>query len=121
MQCGATPFSGINSVTAADVMSIFGAGANGNSATYTPSFTNTFINGATETAVPAFDPSNVHAASGQPTLALNRGGQPQFFDAVTFAGAVRNAADTWYTQWTCNSTALNLGTNTGLCTSLPTF
>lgn len=121
MQCGATPFSGINSVTAADVMGIFGPGSNNNSATYTPSFTNTFINGATETAVPAFDPSNVHAASGQPTLALNRGGQPQFFDAVTFAGAVRNATDTWYTQWTCNSAALNLGTNTGMCTSLPTF
>lgn len=121
MQCGATPFTGINGVTNADVQAIFGPGANNNSATYTPSFTNTFINGATETAVAAFNPSNVHAASGIPTLTGGRGGQPQFFDAVTYAGAVRDAADTWYTQWTCNSTALNLGSNTGMCTSLPTF
>ena len=122
MQCGATPFTGINTVTNADVMGIFGPGANNNSATYTPSFTSTFINGPTETAVAAFDPSNVHAASGIPTATGGRGGQPQFFDAVTFAGAVRNATDTWYTQWTCNSATLNLGTgNTGLCTSLPTF
>ena len=122
MQCGATPFLGANGVANADVQMIFGPGTFGNSATYTPSFTNTFVNGPTEAAVAGFDPSNVHAASGLPTTTQNRGGQPQFFDAVNYAGAVRNAADTWYTQWTCNSTTLNLGTgNTGLCTSLPTF
>ncbi len=122
MQCGATPFTGINTVTNADVMAIFGPGTNNNSATYTPSFTNTFVNGPTEAAIPAFNPANLHAASGIPSATGGLGGQTAFFDAVTYAGAVRDAADTWYTQWTCNSATLNLGTgNTGLCTTIPTF
>jgi hypothetical protein len=44
-----------------------------------------FINGANETAV---TPADAPAAYG-------------FFQAVTYIGAVRNAADTWYQGWTC--------------------
>ncbi len=111
MQCGATPFLGVNGPTNADVAAIFGAGANNNSATFTPSFTSTFINGPAETAVPAFDASPLTASSAN----------GPFFERQTYIGAVRDANDTWYRQWTCNSTTLDLGTgNTGLCTSLPT-
>jgi hypothetical protein len=33
---------------------------------------------------------------------------------------VRNATDTWYAGWTCNSGAANFGSASGDCTSLPT-
>ncbi len=105
-QCSATPFVGSNGVTAAEVSAIFGAGANNNSATLTPSLTSTFINGATEAAIAAFNASTVNS----------------FFDATTYIGAVRDAADTWYQGWTCNSGTVSFGTgNTGLCSSIPTI
>ncbi len=79
------------------------------------------MNGANETAVAAFNASALHAASGIPSGTGGLGGQPAFFDATTYIGAVRDANDTWYTQWTCNSTTANFGTgNSGLCTSIPT-
>lgn len=120
-QCSATPFLGANGVTNDQVATIFGAGANNNSVTYTPTLTSTFINGPTETAVTPFPVANLNAASGIPTTTGGLGGQSAFFDAVTYIGAVKDATDTWYRTWTCNSTTLDLGTgNTGLCTSLPT-
>ncbi|HYD45842.1 MAG TPA: hypothetical protein VEA79_11325, partial [Phenylobacterium sp.] len=63
----------------------FNAGAN-NNANYTPTLTNTFINGANETA--ATPVANLAAISA-------------FFTQVPYVGAVRNAADTWYAGWTC--------------------
>jgi hypothetical protein len=48
-----------------------------------------FINGANETAVTAIDPKPIYS----------------FFDSVTYIGAVRNSADTWWQGWTCGLTA----------------
>ena len=48
-------YIGSNGVTAAQVAAIFGTGTNNNSDAYVPTLTSLFINGATETAVPAFD------------------------------------------------------------------
>ena len=48
-----------------------------------------FINGANETARPV-----VNAATVYP-----------FFTTTTYIGAVQNAADTWYTGWTCGLAA----------------
>jgi hypothetical protein len=105
-QCSATPFVGTNGVTAAQTQAIFGAGANNNSVTLTPSLTGTFINGATEVAIAAFNAST----------------QDSFFDVTTYIGAVRDAADTWYQGWTCNSGTVSFGTgNSGLCSSIPTI
>ena len=110
-QCAAQKYIGANGVTDAQVAAIFGAGMNNNSDTYTPTLTGMFINGATESAVPAFDASTLNAAMGGPA----------FFDKTTYIGAVRDAMDNWYKGWTCNSSTLDLGTgNSGLCTSLPT-
>lgn len=121
MQCGATPFLGANGVTNDQVAALFGAGSNNNSATFTPTLTSLFINGANETAVSPFAVANLNAASGIPSSMGGLGGQASFFDAVTYIGAVKDASDTWYRTWTCNSATLDLGTgNTGLCTSLPT-
>ena len=48
-----------------------------------------FINGANETAV----------------VATNGNALYPFFTSVTYIGAVRNAADTWYLGWTCGLAA----------------
>jgi hypothetical protein len=54
-----------------------------------PNQTLTFINGANETAVPVTNAPAVYP----------------FFTATTYIGAVQNAADTWYTGWTCGLTS----------------
>ncbi|MFN4113139.1 MAG: hypothetical protein ACK4GD_04285 [Sphingomonadaceae bacterium] len=100
-----TPFrAGGGGVTLENTQSIFNAGTN-NNANFTSTLTMTFVNGANEAAVPVFNPTALSS----------------FFDAVTYIGAVRDANDRWYEGWTCNSAALNLGTNTGACTSLPVY
>ena len=45
-----------------------------------------------------------------------------FFTVPTYIGAVRDASDTRFQGWTCNSATASLGTSaTGLCTALPTY
>src|SRR5688500_9187661 len=105
MQCSAGgAFVGSGGVTAQQVTDVFNAGSNNNSA-FTASLTGTFINGANETAVVATDPKTVDAA----------------FDTTTYVGAVRDAADTWYAGWTCNSATATFDTNSSACTSVPTL
>ncbi|MBJ7501942.1 MAG: hypothetical protein JHC57_19465, partial [Sphingopyxis sp.] len=103
MQCNATPFRGTSGVTDAQVQAIFEGGTN-NTTTYTPSLTSLFINGATETARPAFDAKTLNA----------------FFDTTAYVGAVRDANDTWYQGWTCNSSTANFGTTSASCSAIPT-
>jgi hypothetical protein len=102
MQCAATQFVGSGGVTAQQVADVFNAGANNNAA-FTASLTGAFINGANETAVTATDPKTLDAA----------------FDTTAYVGAVRNATDTWYAGWTCNSATAIFDTATTACTSLP--
>jgi hypothetical protein len=68
---------------------LFNAGSN-NTADGTSTLTATFINGANESAVPAF--ANLAAVS-------------PFFEQVDYIGAVRDANDTWWQGWTCGLTA----------------
>ena len=105
MQCGSTKYVGSNGVTADQVATLFGSGANNNNDAFTPSFTSLFINGSNESGVTGTDPKSLSS----------------LFDTTTWIGAVRNAADTWYTGWTCNMGYANFGTgNSGSCTRLPT-
>ena len=106
MQCAAQKYIGSNGVTDARVAEIFGTGTNNNSDAYTPSLTSTFVNGPVEAAIIAFDASTLDP----------------FFERTTYVGAVRDATDNWYRNWTCNSTIADFGVgNTGLCTALPTY
>lgn len=94
---------------AAEAEAAFDAGSNNNKA-----FTNTlqmsYINGANETALTDTDPT------GEET-----GGTTGFFVDAGFVGAVQNASDGRFSQFTCNTAVINFGTaNTGACTSLPT-
>jgi hypothetical protein len=104
MQCGPTPFVGSGGVTAQQVADVFNAGSN-NSSTFTASLTGTFINGANETAVTAADPKTYDAA----------------FDTTTYVGAVKDATDTWYAGWTCNSATATFDTTSTACSSLPSL
>jgi hypothetical protein len=104
-QCGTPAFVGLNGVTDAQVTAVFGSGANNNNSAFVPTLASTFVNGASETAVTAFNASTINS----------------FFTATTYVGAVQNAADTWYSGWTCNSGTATLGTTNSLCTSLPTI
>ena len=89
------PFENDANIDAAATGAIFALGANNTSAggsTMTAPVGATisnqnlgFINGANESAVTPTNAPGVYA----------------FFQAVTYIGAVRNAADTWYLGWTC--------------------
>ncbi|MGN6280099.1 MAG: hypothetical protein ACTHM8_15450 [Sphingomonas sp.] len=103
MQCGTPTYVGSNGVTADQVKTVFGAGSNNNSDTFTPSLANMFMNGAKEAAVAPFDAHTLNV----------------FFDTTDHIGAVRDGNDTWYKGWTCDSATADLG-NGNACTSLPT-
>jgi hypothetical protein len=118
MRC-TNPYTNDGNVTTATVGAIFGTGTNNNNDTFTSTLTGTYINGANETAVTAIDPTTFNAdtlaGTGQPNAAA-----PNRFTAVTYIGAVRNAADTWFAGWACNSGYANFGGTSGACTAIPT-
>src|SRR5690606_1967811 len=103
LQSGAAAaFSGSGGITAQQVADAFNAGGTSNAA-FTHTLANGFINGANEAAVTATDPQTIDPA----------------FEATTHIGAVRDATDTWYAGWTCNSGTADFGPDSGACTSLP--
>jgi hypothetical protein len=118
LQCNATKYlgtasTGSSAFTAAQVAAAFGTGTNNNNDAFTTSFSSLFINGVNETAVVATNPATFSAF---PTSVQ------AFFTATNYIGAVKDASDTWYAGWTCNSSTATLGTSvTGPCTSLPTY
>ncbi|TPG18673.1 hypothetical protein EAH87_11370 [Sphingomonas koreensis] len=110
MQCGSTKYvgsegDGQGTVTADQVAAAFGSGSNNNNDAFTPSLSDTIIDGANEMAVKATDPKTYDS----------------FFDSVSYIGAVRDANDTWYKGWTCNSAAIDFGSANGACTTLPVY
>ena len=99
-----TPYrNGGDGVTAANVEAFIDAGSNNNDA-FTNTLSMTFVNGANESGLAAFDPTALSS----------------FFDNVDYIGAVSGASDTWYQGWTCNSAAVSFGTASD-CTSLPVY
>ena len=106
-------FLGSGGVATDAVAALFNAGTN-NNANFTSTLTGTFINGTGEAAVPAFDAATLNNTTEQPASTPNR------FETTAYIGAVRDANDTWYRNWTCNSSFAEFGSSTGSCTSLPT-
>ncbi|MEP2234603.1 MAG: hypothetical protein ABJM58_07315 [Alteripontixanthobacter sp.] len=94
---------GSGGTTAAQVEAQFNAGSN-NNANFTNTLTMTYINGANEAAVVAFDPTALSS----------------FFDSVNFIGAAQSGSDR-FEGWTCDSAAISFGNNTGDCTTIPVF
>jgi hypothetical protein len=104
LQCNAAKYLGTGSLSAAQVATAFGSGANNNNDLFTPTLASLFINGANETGVTAFNATTLSS----------------FFSATTWIGAVRNSSDNWFAGWTCNSATADFGSgNSGACTSLP--
>lgn len=103
MQCNATKYLGTGNYNATQVAGFFGSGSNNNNDSFTPTLASLFINGANESGVAAFDAKTLAA----------------FFDTTTWIGAVRNTADNWYAGWTCSTGAVNFGSTSSACTSLP--
>lgn len=109
MQCNATKYIGSGTFTAAQVAGFFGSGANNNNDAFVNSLTGTglYLNGATENAVTAFDPTTLSS----------------FFVATPTPfriGAAWTENNQWYVGWTCNSSTANFGSTSGACTTLPT-
>jgi hypothetical protein len=117
MKC-TNPYANDGNVTPALVGTIFGTGTNNNNDAYTPTLVSVFINGANEAAVAATDPTafnnDTFAGAGQPNAAA-----PNRFTAVTYIGAVRDAADLWYAGWTCNASYVSFGATSTNCTVTP--
>ena len=112
-----TAFRDDGNVALATLQTIFGTGTNNNSSTHTSTLTSLFINGANETAVPATDPTAFNA---DPHAVVNAAA-PNRFTAVTYIGAVRDGADTWYAAWTCNSGYASFGAASAICVNVPIF
>jgi len=113
MQCNATKYIGSGTLTTAQVQTAFGSGSNNNNDAYTPSLTALFINGATETAVVGTNPKTISGLSSDFAA---------FFDATNYVGAVKDANDSWYKGWTCNSAYAPFDDTSNAnrnCTSLP--
>jgi hypothetical protein len=126
-QCGgSSKYLGANGVTNDQVAAIFGSGQNNNTDAFTNSLValggigGAYINGANETAIPAFDMTTFNAVQGS-ALFPNANSTANLFTKTSYIGAFSGTADTWAQGWTCNSSTANFGTgNSGLCTSLPT-
>lgn len=107
MECNGTEFVNDGSASGTAGQDAFAVGTN-NDAAFTPTLTNLFVNGSNESGVMAFDASGVDA----------------FFDYTGpwYIGAVKDAGDTWFAGWTCNTSYADFGTgNTGDCTALPVY
>ena len=112
-----TDFRNDGNVTTATIGAIFGTGTNNNNSAHVSTLTSIFINGANETAVTATDPTTFNA---DPHATVNAAA-PNRLSAVTYIGAVQNAADTWYAGWACNSSYVSFGGTSALCTAVPIF
>ena len=103
-QCGVDAKNGSGGgATAVQAEAIVNAGTN-NNLSYTSTLTGGYLAGANEAGYTKFDVTTLGS----------------FFTATTYIGAV-SPTDNWTTGWTCDSAALTFGSNTGDCTSVPTF
>ncbi len=104
LECGTNFRNGSDGVTAVATEGVFDAGA-GNDKAFTNSLVNGYLNGANEDSfMTVFDAATLGS----------------FFETTTFIGAV-TASDDWTQGWTCDSSAVSFGGNTGNCTAIPVF
>ncbi|WP_159710493.1 hypothetical protein, partial [Sphingomonas sp. AX6] len=100
--CTGGAFNDDGNVSVAAIQAFFNAGAN-NNANFTSTLTDVFVNGANERGVTPFNASTLSS----------------FFVNTSYIGAVRDAQDTWYRGWSCDSSTASFGSN-ATCIALPT-
>ena len=100
----ASPVRGFDNTDSSDqaLLALFDTNSN---LAFAISLTNTFVNGANENAIAAFDATALSS----------------FFAASTFIGAEDNNLADVFGDWTCNSSIADFGSATGACTSLPVY
>ena len=104
LQCATNFRNGSDGVTAAQAEGFFDAGT-GNDKSFTNTLVNGYLNGSNETGyMTVFDAATLGS----------------FFETTTYIGAV-SASDDWTQGWTCDSSAVSFGNNTGACTAIPVF
>ena len=104
--CSATrPNRGNGTPSDAQVQDDFVADSANNNSSFTISLSGVIVNGASENGVTASNPTTVSS----------------FFTNTSYVGAVQNDTDTWYRDWTCNSSIVDLGSSNGLCTRIPVY
>lgn len=79
---------------------------------YTSTLTNGFVNGANETAATAYNATLLNS------FFVTAPYQAGNFTQTNYVGAVRDANDTWYRGWTCDSGYANFGSNQS-CNTVP--
>ena len=84
-------------------VTITASGNVGNNGAFTSTLANVFNNGSNEAAVPPV---------------ANLASLNAFFVTTSYIGAVRDANDTWYRGWTCDSSYANFGSNRS-CLAIP--
>lgn len=99
--------TGSGGVTNDQAAGVFGTGSNGNNSAFASTLTGVFVNGTGEAAAAAINPTTLNDSQ-------------NFFVATNYVGAVRDASDTWYRNWTCNSATADFGSSSGACSTLPT-
>lgn len=82
---------------------------NNNNYSLTSTLSSVFVNGANETALTPYNATLLNS-----TFATVSG----FFTQAAYAGAVRDANDTWYRGWTCDSGYVSFGSNQN-CNTVP--
>jgi hypothetical protein len=110
-----TAFRDDGNVALAALQTIFGSGTNNNASAHVSTLTGGYVNGANETAVTATDPTAFNADA----FATVNAAAPNRLTAVTYIGAVRDAADNWFAGWVCNSSYANFGGTSASCTTVP--
>lgn len=108
-QCATDTRNGSNGGATAAQAEAFVTSGTGNNLSYTSTLTGGYLGGANETGyTPIFTATSFNIAPST------------FFEAVTFIGAV-SPANNWTQGWTCDSSAVTFGNNTGSCLSLPVY
>ncbi|HEY0683572.1 MAG TPA: hypothetical protein VGD45_14655 [Steroidobacter sp.] len=105
LTCGTAVTVDGSGVPAAQAAALFTSPGTNNNTTLSSTLTGVFVNGANEAAMTATDPKSEDA----------------LFDTTTYVGAVRDANDTWYAGWTCNSATASFGDTSTACTTLPSL
>ncbi|KLI62995.1 hypothetical protein [Aurantiacibacter marinus] len=103
-QCATNFRNGSDGVTLAQAEGFVDAGA-GNNKAYLNTLVSGYLGGTNETNFGTI---------------FNVTSLGSFFEANTFIGAV-SPANNWTQGWTCDSSAVSFGNNTGACTSIPVF
>ncbi len=101
----ARPNRGNTNPSDQQVQDDFIADSGQNNSNFTITLTGVFINGTNENGVTPIDAATLSG----------------FFDTTTYIGAVQDGNDTWYQDWTCNSSTVSFGSSNGDCTLIPVY